>query len=124
MRLGLTPELALTKHVAVRLIVVRRGAGTEEVRFKVAAQLEFASVAFHKSAQAALPAREVQLADVTFIRTGEWDGVERRVDVRIDGVLTPDTFKGEEGNRRDRHALVVDRGGRLNLVLNACLVRD
>src|SRR6202453_4544327 len=96
--LRIFPDLALAESVAVALVVVAGDTGTEKVSFDVASHPVRASVAFEDGAETALTAREVQFGGVRLGCAWVGGGVERRIDVRVQGALTPYRFKREEGD--------------------------
>ncbi len=93
----------------------------QPVHLPVAAQLVAARIARHQHRQTALASGEVQLAHMPFVRARQRNAVERGVDVRVHRVLTPHTFKRREATRRNVHALIVQRRGRIDLVFHLLL---
>ncbi len=63
-----------------------------------------------------MTAGEVELAHMRFTRALERRGVERRIDVGVDGARPVDRFQRKESHWGNRDSLVVDRGGRLDLL--------
>ena len=116
--LRLRVEYALAHDVAVRLVGVRAGAGTQEVSLVVAAHSAPVGLAFGQHGEARLAGRPVELAQRIGVRAFVRNRAESGGNVASRSLGAPHSFTRHEAAWRDADPLVVQNIWAANLLLD------
>ncbi len=111
----LRPQLALTENVRVALAVVGSCARAEKVRFVVTGQIGGTNFCAEEQAEARLASGKVHFRELAERVALVRNGVEGRVDVGAESVLTIDGSRFDETARGESDALEADARGALVL---------
>src|SRR5581483_5544231 len=119
--LGLCPQLALTKYVAVALIVVGGNTGAEPVHFVVATEGPVVQLAFSQQCQTGLTTATIEVADFGVICAFIRDRGKRSVDVSSEGTIVIDGRGfNEAAGWRERDPFEMQHVGILDLLFDLC----